>query len=172
MTSGERVRKIREESGLTLREFGERLRVSNVAISLVENNKNNLSARLAGEISREFKVSEAWLKGDIGGDEIIYDDNPIDDASRFAQEHNLDIAETILMREYLKLGDNERSVFRKYLKELVESLNRVPTATDQPETTAADPDVSGTEAGEMTAANAEEKTVFSRPDDDSLLPFA
>ncbi len=58
METGERVRKVRKEMGLTLEKFGARLGVSKMAISKVENGKNALSDQLCKSICREFDINE------------------------------------------------------------------------------------------------------------------
>ncbi|MDO4805454.1 MAG: helix-turn-helix domain-containing protein [Lachnospiraceae bacterium] len=137
MTEGERVKKIRKYASLTLEKFGERLGVTKAAMSRIENGINGLTDQMSKSICREFKVSEAWLRGEIDGDEIIFEESPIDDAARFAAEHNLGDTEAILIREYLNLTDKDRDVFCKYLKSVLKGLNGIQTAADQPDTTAA-----------------------------------
>ena len=62
MTSNERVRVVRKSLGLTLEKFGERLGVTHVAITRIENGTNNLSQRMLLSICREYGVSESWLR--------------------------------------------------------------------------------------------------------------
>lgn len=173
MTEGERVKKIRKYASLTLEKFGERLGVTKAAMSRIENGINGLTDQMSKSICREFKVSEAWLRGEIDGDEIIFEESPIDDAARFAAEHNLGNTEAILIREYLNLTDKDRDVFRKYLKNVLKGLDGIRAAADQPDTTAANPDVPDTDDGDTTAAGQPEEspTIFTTQDD-TLLPFA
>lgn len=68
MEQGKIVKSLRDEIGLTLEEFGERLGVTKVAISNIENGKRNLTKQMAKAICREFSVNEEYLltgKGDI-----------------------------------------------------------------------------------------------------------
>ena len=58
----ERIKQLRKELGLTLEKFGERLGVSKVAISLIENGKNALTDQMFKSICREFNVREEWLR--------------------------------------------------------------------------------------------------------------
>ena len=131
MTSGDRVKQVRKANKLTLEKFGERLGVAKTTISRIENGINGLTEQMCKSICREFKVSEAWLKGEIEGDEIIYEKTPSDDFGKFASDHNLDKTEEVLIREYLKLSVGERAIFRKYLKNVLSELNDIATATDQ-----------------------------------------
>ncbi len=58
----ERIKQLRKELGLTLEKFGERLGVSKVAISLIENGKNALTDQMFKSICREFNVRDEWLR--------------------------------------------------------------------------------------------------------------
>lgn len=58
----ERIKQLRKQLGLTLEKFGERLGVSKVAISLIENGKNALTDQMLKSIRREFNVREEWLR--------------------------------------------------------------------------------------------------------------
>lgn len=131
MTSGDRVKQVRKANKLTLEKFGERLGVAKTTISRIENGINGLTEQMCKSICREFKVSEAWLKGELEGDDIVYEETPSDDAGKFASDHNLDKTEEVLIREYLKLSDGERAIFRKYLKNVLSELDDIATATDQ-----------------------------------------
>ena len=62
MTKNERVRKVRNELGLTCEAFGDRLGVSKVSISNLENGVNNLSPRMSKAICREYNVNPYWLE--------------------------------------------------------------------------------------------------------------
>lgn len=62
----ERIKQLRKELGLTLEKFGERLGVSKVAISLIENGKNALTDQMFKSICREFNVREEWLRNGEG----------------------------------------------------------------------------------------------------------
>lgn len=131
MTENERIAMVRKRENLTMEKFASRIGISKGAVSLIESGKNAISNGTRHSICREFKVSEAWLKGELEGDEIVYEETPSDDAGKFASDHNLDKTEEVLIREYLKLSDGERAIFRKYLKNVLSELNDIATATDQ-----------------------------------------
>lgn len=69
----ERVKEIRKENGLTLEKFGDRLGVSKVAISLIENGKNNITEQMLKSICREFYINEEWLRYGTGEKETAMD---------------------------------------------------------------------------------------------------
>lgn len=63
-----RIKAVRKAEGLTLEKFGERIGISNSALSAIETGKNNPSDQTIRSICREFGVNEMWLRyGDEGG---------------------------------------------------------------------------------------------------------
>lgn len=58
----ERVKELRKFLGLTLEKFGERVGVTKVSISKIENAKSNITDQMFKSICREFGVSENWLR--------------------------------------------------------------------------------------------------------------
>lgn len=66
MTQGERVKEVRKSLDLTLEKFGERLGVTKVAISNIENGNRSLTDQMQKSICREFNVSEEWLRDGTG----------------------------------------------------------------------------------------------------------
>lgn len=63
---GERIKQIREENGLTQKEFADRLNSSRSHISGVENNSVPISDRLIKLICMEFGINEEWLRSGKG----------------------------------------------------------------------------------------------------------
>ena len=66
MNIGERIRQIRKEARLTLRAFGDRIAITNGALSQIENGRANPSDQTIRLICREFGVSETWLRTGAG----------------------------------------------------------------------------------------------------------
>lgn len=66
MTQGERVKEARKSLNLTLEKFGERLGVTKVAISNIENGNRSLTDQMQKSICREFNISEEWLRDGTG----------------------------------------------------------------------------------------------------------
>lgn len=124
-TSNERVRLLRTELNLTMETFGAELGVSRAAISNIENGNRSLTNQMAGSICNKFGVSEEWLKSGTGN---MFIQTANDAVSKFALENGLYPMEETLIREYLKLRDDERAVFRKYLKHVLSEL----TADEEP----------------------------------------
>lgn len=66
-TIGERIRYIRKElNKLTLEAFGQRIGISNAAVSALESGKNNPSEQTIRMICSEFRCNEVWLRTGVG----------------------------------------------------------------------------------------------------------
>lgn len=61
-TIGDRIKQVRKENQLTIVKFGERIGISNPAVSMIESGKSNPSDQTIRSICREFKVNEIWLR--------------------------------------------------------------------------------------------------------------
>ncbi len=62
MKSQERVKELRKTLDLTMEKFGNRLGVTKVAISNIENGNRKLTEQMIKSICREFDVDENWLR--------------------------------------------------------------------------------------------------------------
>lgn len=62
----ERIKELRKELGLTLEKFGERVGVTKVTISRIENGVNSVTDQMFKSICREFDVNEEWLRDGTG----------------------------------------------------------------------------------------------------------
>ena len=62
MESQERVKELRKTLDLTMEKFGNRLGVTKVAISNIENGNRKLTEQMIKSICREFDVDENWLR--------------------------------------------------------------------------------------------------------------
>lgn len=65
-TIGTRIREIRKIEKLTLEAFGQRIQVSNAAVSSLESGRNNPSNQTIHMICSEFGVNEIWLRSGDG----------------------------------------------------------------------------------------------------------
>ena len=65
---GFRIREVRKSQNMTMKEFGEKLNLTNAMISMLESGKAELSAKNRQDILRTFNVNPNWLdygKGDM-----------------------------------------------------------------------------------------------------------
>ena len=66
MEEYERIRVVRKEFCLTMKEFGERIGLSPSAISMIESGKNAVTNQTRTVICRTFGVKEEWLRTGSG----------------------------------------------------------------------------------------------------------
>lgn len=62
MTLSERIKQIRRENDMTQIEFARKLKISGPSVSKLEKGENNPSDQTIALISREFNISENWLR--------------------------------------------------------------------------------------------------------------
>lgn len=66
MGINERIKQIRKTLALTMEDFGSRLGVTKVAISMIESGKRNVTDSMFLAICREFNVNPDWLRDGTG----------------------------------------------------------------------------------------------------------
>lgn len=115
MTQGERVREIRKSLDLTLEKFGERLGVTKVAISNIENGNRNLTEQMILSICREFRVNYYWL---TKGEEPILIGTPASVVEEIAEDYDLDEYDKKIIEKYLELSEAQRRTIKNYLKSI------------------------------------------------------
>lgn len=116
----ERLRKIREDSKLGMREFAERLGMSHSAISLLENGKRNPSSQFIKSVCREFGISEEWLK--TGKGEMYLLDGALKKkADQAAQLYGMDPEsfQYRLLTELLELSEEELNAVEDFMKRII-----------------------------------------------------
>lgn len=62
----ERIKEIRNHTGLSMRAFGERIGISSASIAKLESGVNNPSEQTIRALCSEFHVSREWLLEGIG----------------------------------------------------------------------------------------------------------
>ena len=66
MTINERIRQLRSSGGYTLRQFADRIGISDSAVSQIEKGRTGISDQTIRSICREFGVNEIWLRTGAG----------------------------------------------------------------------------------------------------------
>ena len=109
---GYRILYIRKELGLSQEAFGSKIGIKKSSMSSIEKNKSNPSEQTIKFICKEFNVNYSWLvKGT--GDIFVETDDALLQALK--EEYNLDDMHLKLIKEILKLSDQEKDVFLKYI---------------------------------------------------------
>ncbi len=116
MTQGERVKEIRKALGLSQRDFGSRLGISDTAVSKLEKGDRNPSEQTIKSICREFDVDYFWLTEGIGNEMFIEKEN--DSIKLVAEEYGLTDSEADMIVKFLKLTPNEREILTNIINKL------------------------------------------------------
>lgn len=109
----ERIKQLRKELGLTLDKFGERLGVSKVAISLIENGKNALTDQMFKSICREFNVNENWLR--TGEGEMFVPASTFN-LDEFVKSKGASDLELEIVKAYFELDEDVRDTIIEHFK--------------------------------------------------------
>lgn len=126
MTQGDRVKATRKACDLTLEKFGERLGVTKVAISNIENGNRNLTEQMAKSICREFNVNYDWLT--TGEGEMF--SLPEDEEAAYVSELLSDIDNPVydliksIMKTYLECGEKEKTILKAFANDLKKNIKK------------------------------------------------
>lgn len=118
MTQGERVREIRKSFKLTLEKFGEKVGVGKQAISKIEKGENSITDQMSKAICREFNVNYDYL---MNGEGEMFSDLPKTIIDELCKQFDCDDLDRGLIEEYLKLSADDRSVLKKYIRNVFNS---------------------------------------------------
>lgn len=113
MTVNERIKAVRNDAGLSIKDFSARIGVSGSAVSRLESGENAPSERTLKVICSEFKVNYPWLKDGIGDQYSGLAETMID---KLVEEQGLDELDRRIIAEYVKLSEAERTAFKKYIR--------------------------------------------------------
>lgn len=109
----ERIKLLRKTIGLSQRDFGAKLGVSDPAISKIEKGVNVPSEQTIKSICREFNVNYAWL---LEGKGDMFSALPETLLDEVAEEYELDELDKLLVKKYMQLPREKREVIKDYLK--------------------------------------------------------
>lgn len=111
----ERFKALRKTKKLSQTEFGEHVGVSRSVINNIERELVEPKDLLIKQICKEYHVNYLWLtKG--AGEMFSNDEDFILD--ELSEEFNLDELDKKIIEIYLKLGHDEKMVFKNFLKQI------------------------------------------------------
>lgn len=116
MTFGERIKKLRKDLNLTQQKFADRIGTTQNVIANYESGRREPSAAAFNNICKTFGISEEWLRTGKGE---MFIPSPEEDINELIRQHRLDDLDRQILLEFIKLTDDERAVFKKYLRNLV-----------------------------------------------------
>ena len=103
-----RLKEVRKSLGLSQEAFGNRIGVGKAAISSIETGKNSFTDHMRKSICREYNINEDWLK--TGKGEMLISDS----TDELIDKYNLDTFGASLVREYMKLSDNQKAAVQDF----------------------------------------------------------
>lgn len=119
-----RIKELRKSLGLTLEKFGERLGVSKVAISRIENGINNVTDQMFKSICREFNVNEDWLRNGTGEMFSIPEDETAALVADLLEDADNDFYDMVLdiIRTYQQLQPDSQEVLKNFCRQLADNV--------------------------------------------------
>ena len=108
----ERIKELRMSVGLSQKEFGVRIGVSDTAVSKIERGERNPSEQTILSICREFNVNYAWIMEGLGE---MFSDLPNTLFEQVADEYHLDDLDKKIVKSYMQLTEEKRKVIKEYL---------------------------------------------------------
>lgn len=108
----ERIKLLRKTLGLSQRDFGEKIGISDPAVSKLEKGTNVPSEQTVKSICREFNVNHAWL---LEGKGDMFSAVPETLLDEVAEEYELDELDKLLVKKYMQLPLEKRGVIKEYL---------------------------------------------------------
>lgn len=127
-TIGERVQMIREQaddgSKLTLEKFGNRISLTNQAVSAIEKGRAKPSNSTIDLICREFDINREWLETGVG--EMKKEKPPLDkvamivaDVLRVGDDDPVYGFVLSLLKIYQQMNDTKKETVRKLVQDLL-----------------------------------------------------
>ena len=125
MGIGERIKRIRKHYGLTQKQFGEIIGISDVAVSKLESEINKPSAQTIRLMCGEFGVREPWLREGSGAMKVP--ETPTDAIERISIENDIAAA---IFRALAKTPAEEWKAFLELAVRIKKELDDVESQID------------------------------------------
>lgn len=111
----ERLKQLRKELKMNQEDFGNKLGVSNTAISKLEKGERNITEQMMLSICRVYRVNYYWLKDGVGD---MFIGTPQTVIEEIAEEYDLDDIDKKILEKYLELPKEKREVIKEYFKSI------------------------------------------------------
>lgn len=115
----ENIKKLRQELGLTMEEFGKNLGVTRSAISNIENGYRNLTEQMVLAICNVYNVNEQWLRNGTG-DMFVEDTDSL--IEKIISDYPLDKLSQTILKTYIELDPKKREIFNYVMKQIADSI--------------------------------------------------
>ena len=110
-----RIKELRVALGMTLEEFGSRIRVTRAAVSKWENGDRGVADSMIVSICREFGVNEQWLRT---GEGEMFTQTRATVLDQLASEYNLDKEQVAIIESFLDMSPQERTMFLTQMRKV------------------------------------------------------
>lgn len=117
MTINDRVSHLIIKLNIRQKDFAKKLKLKPNTLSMIKNNKRNVTDRVINDICREFNVNENWLRNGEGN---IFSDYKSSALSDLEIQYNLNEFDKDFIRNYL----NSSREFRELLKDFINSFGK------------------------------------------------
>lgn len=124
MTINQRIRKVREATGLSQSRFSERISLSSGYYAAIELGNRNVNDRIIKLVCSEFHVSEAWLR--LGYGEMLKKPSRDEEFLQIMTEIQLSDDPIIqhIIKAYWQLSDSDKLVVQRMVKNFVDELQK------------------------------------------------
>lgn len=116
MEINNRVKELRKYLHLSQENFGDKIGLKKAQISKIETGGSSVTGRVFDSICREFRIRAAWLREGTGE---MFEDDEVDELTA---SYHLDAFGASLVREYLRLNEEQQAVVRNYFYNVVMPL--------------------------------------------------
>lgn len=114
-----RVRYIREELGLSQNQLAKSLGVGQTTISYMEREGKKVKDSNIRLLCKTYRVSYLFITEGFGDPFLSVPDIIMDD---IVEKYNLDKTDKAIIEEYVKLDEDTRNAFKKYLSRVLEKV--------------------------------------------------
>lgn len=116
----ERIKQLRQTLNLSGEKFGAKIGLGRSAISLIESGKTNLTEQTILFICTAYNVNEQWLRT---GEGSMFNQSSDDFYSNLQKKYNLSDIGINLIKSYMNLSDENKSVIDKLITEANQNTN-------------------------------------------------
>lgn len=120
MTTGERVKELRNALNLTQTEFGSRIGVSRNSVASYESGVRNMNDYILKNICRTFNADYFWLTEGKGDMFLDVPDNTIDE---LIEEYQINPNQKPLIKAYLKSSEETKERLLDFIYGIIKELD-------------------------------------------------
>lgn len=120
MTTGERIRAVRKELGLTGTEFGKAIGLASSTISCMEIGRREITERTIYLIRDKFGVREEWLR--TGNGEMFTEEKEVNELDEFLRDASPETRR--LMKKILALDEEEQAFVENIMDGLIRAYQK------------------------------------------------